>query len=73
MSLSDLMSGARLSTYPEIALGLFVLVFVAVAVRLALQSEREAWARAGDLPLQPDVPDHDRSETPDHAGRREEI
>lgn len=51
MSLSDLMSAARLATYPEIALALFMAVFVGVAVRLALQGERAAWERARTLPL----------------------
>ncbi len=53
MSLSDLMSAARLATYPEIALGLFMAVFVAVAVRLVLPGQRATWDEARALPLDP--------------------
>jgi cbb3-type cytochrome oxidase subunit 3 len=49
-SLADVVSAAGLSRYAEIALLIFVLVFVAVALR-ALLTNRAALDRASQLPL----------------------
>jgi hypothetical protein len=52
MSLTDLMSGAQLSSYAELGLALFLGAFVAVALRLLTHQERAEWSRASRLPLQ---------------------
>lgn len=51
MKLSDVMSGANLSIYAEVALVLFLAVFAAVAVRLFLGKSDPSAAR---LPLEQD-------------------
>ncbi len=51
MSLTDLMSGAKLATYPEIALALFMAAFVAVAIRLLMARDKTEWKHASALPL----------------------
>lgn len=53
MSLTDLMSAAQLATYPEIAMVIFMGVFVAISVRLLLNRDRDhaEWERARNLPL----------------------
>lgn len=54
MKLSDVMSGANLSIYAELALLLFLAVFAAVAIRLFFAKADPSVAR---LPL-----DHDEKE-----------
>lgn len=51
MSLTDLMSGAQLATYPEIALALFMAAFVGVAIKLLLTRDKTEWRHASALPL----------------------
>ena len=51
MKLSDVMSAAGLASYAEVALVLFLLAFVAVAVRLFVGSHSEDWAALGKMPL----------------------
>jgi hypothetical protein len=51
VKLSDVMSGANLSIYAEVALVLFLAVFAAVAVRLLLGKSDPSAAR---LPLEQD-------------------
>jgi cbb3-type cytochrome oxidase subunit 3 len=52
MSLTDLMSGAGLSRYAEVALVLFLVAFVAAAVRLWTPGQRKALDEAARLPLE---------------------
>lgn len=51
MSLSDIMSSAGLAFYAEVALVLFLLVFIVVLVRLLLPSHRLELDEASRLPL----------------------
>ena len=52
MSLTDIMSGSSLAVYPQIALIIFLSVFVTVAARTFLsRRRRDAWERAATLPL----------------------
>ena len=51
MSLTDLMSGAGLSVYAEVALVLFLVAFVVLAIRTYAPGQRRAMDEAGRLPL----------------------
>lgn len=51
MSLSDLMSGMKLSTWPILALVLFAAVFVSVLWRTFRRSARQDHAESAQLPL----------------------
>lgn len=51
MKLSDIMSHAGLSMYAQVALVLFVLVFLAIIVRTFLPSRRGELMEAALLPL----------------------
>jgi hypothetical protein len=51
MKLSDIMSHAGLSVYAQIALVLFLLAFLLVAIRLFVPSQQAALRAAGRLPL----------------------
>jgi cbb3-type cytochrome oxidase subunit 3 len=51
MKLSDIMSNAGLSIYAEIALVLFLAVFIAVVIRTWAPSRRRALEEAAQLPL----------------------
>jgi cbb3-type cytochrome oxidase subunit 3 len=51
MKLSDVMSAMNLTAYAEVALILFLLAFVMVAISLLRHGERETWERARQLPL----------------------
>lgn len=54
MSLTDIVSHADLALFPQVAMVLFLLVFVAVLVRVGRRSgsEAETWRRAARLPLE---------------------
>lgn len=52
MKLSDIMGYANLSIYAEVAMVIFVLVFVAVAIRLWMPSRQQALRDAARLPLE---------------------
>jgi cbb3-type cytochrome oxidase subunit 3 len=54
MKLSDIMGYANLATYAEVALVIFLLVFLAVAVRLWLPGRDEELREAARLPLDDD-------------------
>ena len=54
MKLSDIMSYADLSNYAEIALVLFLGVFVAITIRTFLPSRRRELYEASLLPLEED-------------------
>ncbi|HSA56720.1 MAG TPA: cbb3-type cytochrome c oxidase subunit 3 [Gemmatimonadaceae bacterium] len=51
MSLTEIMSGAGLSRYAEIALVLFFLAFLVILWRIYAPSRRRALERASRLPL----------------------
>ncbi|CAN5862724.1 hypothetical protein BH11GEM1_BH11GEM1_20240 [soil metagenome] len=51
MKLSDIMSNAGLSIYAEIALVLFLALFVGVVIRTWLPSRRRGLDEAAQLPL----------------------
>ena len=51
MSLTDLMSHSGLAVYAEIALILFVLAFLVIAVRIFLPGRRAEMDAASRLPL----------------------
>ncbi|MBX3323499.1 MAG: hypothetical protein KF757_10950 [Phycisphaeraceae bacterium] len=48
--LTDVMSGLKLDIFPTIGMALFLIAFVAVAIR-ALCSSRSAMAEAAQVPL----------------------
>lgn len=52
MSLTDIMSGAALSWYPQVALILFLLVFGSVAVRTWRRRQHGELSRYGAIPLE---------------------
>ncbi len=60
MSLSDLMSGAKLSAYAEVALVIFLVIFVAVVVYVFLGGRHGRWDHARNLPLDDDTPPKER-------------
>ena len=51
MKLSDIMSNAGLSNYAEIALAIFLVVFIGVAIRTFLPSRSREMKEASMLPL----------------------
>jgi len=57
MSLSDVMSGANLQAWAQVALVLFAGAFLAVLVHAVLRGNRDLFERARRLPL-----DEDRTE-----------
>jgi cbb3-type cytochrome oxidase subunit 3 len=66
MKLSDVVSGAGLALYAEVALLLFFIVFLAVAVRLMI-TRRERYEHMAQLPLEDEPPS--RTETHGAPGR----
>ncbi len=54
MKLSDIMSHANLAVYAEVAMVIFMLVFIAIAVRLWLPGRQQALRDAARLPLDDD-------------------
>ena len=66
MKLSDIMSHAGLAGYAEVALVLFLIAFLIVAVRTFWPSRSREMERAARLPLEDDFP------LPAPASRREE-
>jgi hypothetical protein len=63
-SLADVISAAGLYVYAEVAMVIFVLVFVAVGVRV-ISSRSAAWDRAARLPLDDDFDSHAASHQPE--------
>lgn len=51
MKLSDIMSNSGLSMYAEVALVLFLAVFIAITIRTFLPSRQRALDEAARLPL----------------------
>lgn len=62
-SLTDVVSGAGLAGYAEIALLIFILVFIAIALRL-LFARGTSFNEAARLPLDDDVPAEPKSTNP---------
>ena len=60
MRLSDIMSAMHLSSYAELALAIFMLTFLAIAVHLLLARDGATWERARFLPLDPEPQRIDR-------------
>jgi cbb3-type cytochrome oxidase subunit 3 len=56
MSLTDIMSGAGLSLYAEIALLLFLVAFCLIVWRTFSPSRKNEMERAAQLPLEDDTP-----------------
>jgi cbb3-type cytochrome oxidase subunit 3 len=54
VKLSDIMGYANLSVYAEVAMVIFLIVFVAIAVRLWLPGRQQALRDAARLPLDDD-------------------
>ncbi len=54
MRLSDVMSAAGLAFYAEVALALFMLAFVLIAVTVIARANQETFERARWLPLSND-------------------
>ena len=52
MRLSDIMSNMNLSFYPQVALVIFLAVFVAVVVRVFSKSAAKDYEEASKLPLE---------------------
>lgn len=55
MKLSDIMAHAGLSSYAQVALVLFLAVFIAIAIRTFLPSRNAELAEAALLPLEDDA------------------
>ncbi len=55
MKLSDIMGNANLSFYAEVAMVIFLIVFLTVAVRLFLPSRQKELEEASRLPLEDDA------------------
>lgn len=51
MSVTDVMSGARLTLLPQVALLLFLAAYAAVTIRVALRTDRSETEAASRLPL----------------------
>lgn len=52
MSLTDVMSGAGLAVYAEIAMVIFLVIFVGVAANLMLRRDRAELIAASRMPLE---------------------
>jgi hypothetical protein len=61
-SLTDVVSGAGLSVYAEIALVIFLVAFLGVVISLFLPGRQRTYEHLRHLPIEPtDVPDRDSS------------
>ncbi len=58
MKLSDIMGNAGLSMYAQVALILFLAVFIAVIIRTWAPSRRREMQEAAMLPLNDELPAH---------------
>jgi cbb3-type cytochrome oxidase subunit 3 len=56
MRLSDIMANAGLAGYAEVALVLFFLVFLAIAIRTFWPGRRREMEEAGRMPLEDERP-----------------
>lgn len=64
MSLTDIMSSMHLNSFAEVALGLFFIAFMAIAIHVFRTRDDDVWERARHLPL-----DATRDATRDAAPR----
>lgn len=55
MKLSDIVSYAQLSSYAEVALVIFLGVFIAITIRTFMPSRRREMEAASRMPLEDDV------------------
>jgi cbb3-type cytochrome oxidase subunit 3 len=62
MSLTDLMSAARLDAYPQIALIAFIVAFLIIVARLFSRRNAATYDRARMMPLDDDTPQTPRSD-----------
>ena len=53
-SLTDVVSGAGLSGYAEVALVIFLIAFIGVVISLLLPSRQRTFERMRRLPVEPD-------------------
>lgn len=53
MRLTDIMSGANLTIWPQLALGLFIVAFAAIAIREWMRN-RDEIRHASEMPLHDD-------------------
>ncbi len=67
MSLSDIMSNSGLAIYAEIALVIFVVIFIAVVARVLAPSRRRHWDETGQLPLNDDSDSRPTTSAPPHG------
>lgn len=51
MSLTDIMSSMHLNSFAEVALGLFFIAFMAIAIHVFRTRDDDVWERARHLPL----------------------
>ena len=58
-SLTDVVSGAGLSIYAEIALVIFLLAFVAIVISLFVPGKRSTHEHLRRLPIDSDDPDNE--------------
>ena len=56
MSLTDIMSDAGLSSYTEIAMVIFLAVFVAISIYIFSRKKSSNWDKAKQMPLDDDIP-----------------
>ena len=64
MRLSELMSQMNLATYPQVALILFLAIFVVVTVRTFSKHRRATYEELAHMPLRSDEP----AASPEHEG-----
>lgn len=62
MRLSDIMGKANLASYAEVAVIIFFIVFVAVVFNTFRRSRKQELEEAAKIPLDDDVPVHERRE-----------
>lgn len=63
MKLSDIMSHANLALYPEVALVIFLSVFVLICAKVFLFTDKSDHDEAARIPLSSDEPATPRSQT----------
>lgn len=68
MRLSDIMSAMALSSYAEVALVIFMIVFMAVALRLLSKRHEAQWNAARYMPLDDLHPIAPQTRGGDHKG-----
>ncbi len=72
MRLTDIMSGAGLAFYAEVALALFLLAFAMVAATVVARRNQKTWENARWMPLSDDVtppPTHPTDDQNDQTGQ----